>query len=572
MMGKMTGKRLGAISFAVVFSISIAKSWSALAADAPSMQEWRKSVDDVLEDMRRTVRRRDLLAFKDKLAGLIEKGAEPRDEFLKELRKLLAIAPSGAVLSSLIQVLVAEASPQAMEILLDALVRQDYQDLQGRSVGEGETEIRRRIVEYYVLRIGDRAFRDRAKSPLQVPPELEKKLIEELGAEDPRRVRCAAYLLGGAGQKTTAAAVATAAGKWEKSPRTEAVLLEAVGRIDPEAGAEALLKGASARAEQVRLAVIPWLGLLKDPKCESLIREASESAKWHLRLASVEACRNRRDAAAMDILMARYPKETPRLQHDILAVMLDLTGGVLPPDPAEWQKWWRLSRDDFHAARQGETKRKGPTTVSRQPRYFGFEVWSGQLAIALDISESMSSSNLNLGSSGVAVEGVLKEGSPLAIAKDQIAGLLKKLKSPTIFNLVAYNDQVKPFQKGLIPATPANLKTALKFVDGLSAAGGTDIYGGLAAALADDRVDTIYLLSDGEPTDGVRTEPDDILEAVQEVNRFRRTRINTIQIGEDQELMRELALSSGGKYMLLKEAPAGLKEATKAKSGGRAKK
>src|ERR1041385_439448 len=110
MMGKMTGKRLGAISFAVVFSISIAKSWSALAADAPSMQEWRKSVDDVLEDMRRTVRRRDLLAFKDKLAGLIEKGAEPRDEFLKELRKLLAIAPSGAVLSSLIQVLVAEAS------------------------------------------------------------------------------------------------------------------------------------------------------------------------------------------------------------------------------------------------------------------------------------------------------------------------------------------------------------------------------------------------------------------------------------------------------------------------------
>jgi len=92
-------------------------------------------------------------------------------------------------------------------------------------------------------------------------------------------------------------------------------------------------------------------------------------------------------------------------------------------------------------------------------------------------------------------------------------------------------------------------------VDGLKADGGTNVYDGLMAAVADESVDTNYLVSDGEPTDGPRTEPDDILEAIVSENRFRKTRINTIQLGEDQVLMRELADSSGGKYRLLEVAP-----------------
>jgi hypothetical protein len=163
----------------------------------------------------------------------------------------------------------------------------------------------------------------------------------------------------------------------------------------------------------------------------------------------------------------------------------------------------------------------------------------------------------------VGVTGTLKEGSPLAIAKDQIKGLLKKLHSRAQFNIVAYNQDVKPFKEALLVASKANLLGAARYVDDLKAEGGTNVYGGVIAALRDHDVDTIYLLSDGEPTDGQRTDPDDILEAVNVFNRFRKTRIHTIQIGEDQELMQRLAGASDGKYQLL--------EVTDAKSKGTGK-
>ena len=152
-----------------------------------------------------------------------------------------------------------------------------------------------------------------------------------------------------------------------------------------------------------------------------------------------------------------------------------------------------------------------------------------------------------------------KTGSPILIAKDQIKGLLKKFPPKTLFNIVAYNQGVKPFQEALVAASKQAVLAATKYVDDLKADGGTNVYGGLLAALKDPQVDTVYLLSDGEPTDGLRTDPDDILEWVHVVNRFRKTRIHTIQIGEDQELMRRLAASSDGRYQCLSVTEEGKK-------------
>jgi hypothetical protein len=522
--------------------------------DSSSLEGWKKAVNGVLDDLKRTVRRRDQMAFQRQLVGLIKKGAEPRERFRGELRALLRVATPGLVLNGLVQKILEDRSPQGVKILFEALSRRDYQDLSGRDLGEGETEVRRRVIEYYLLRLGDDRFRkDPPGPPLPMSAEFEEALVKELAGDDARRVRSAAYLLEGGERRSAAAALAQAVEKWQQNPQTHATLINALGRTDPKAGGPAIESAAANRSELVKLAAIPWLGLLQGEKPDALIQKAMEAPRWAERRAAVEACQSRRDRFAMDLLVARYPKEGPRLQREIAQALLDITSGVLPPDPKEWPKWWKLGRESFQAKprKKGQEDEKGRTVASGKLQYFGLDVVSSQLAMVLDISGSMATSNLNLGKSGVAVAGTLKEGSPISIAKDQMKGLLKKLTSRGQFNIVAYNDQVKPFHKTIVPASQANLQNAFKFVEGLQADGGTNVYGGVMAALADENVDTIYLLSDGEPTDGIRVEPDDILEAVAAVNRFRKTRINTIQLGEDQELMRELALGSGGKYILL---------------------
>ena len=60
-------------------------------------------------------------------------------------------------------------------------------------------------------------------------------------------------------------------------------------------------------------------------------------------------------------------------------------------------------------------------------------------------------------------------------------------------------------------------------------------------------MDTIYLLSDGDPTTGT-TEPSAILGSIRRANARRGVRIHCISIGKESPLMRELAAQNRGQY------------------------
>jgi len=69
-------------------------------------------------------------------------------------------------------------------------------------------------------------------------------------------------------------------------------------------------------------------------------------------------------------------------------------------------------------------------------------------------------------------------------------------------------------------------------------------------------VDTIYFLSDGDPTAGEITEVDLILGEVMRVNALRKIVIHTINIGRNERgkvLMRALATQNGGVFLDLGE-------------------
>jgi uncharacterized protein YegL len=93
---------------------------------------------------------------------------------------------------------------------------------------------------------------------------------------------------------------------------------------------------------------------------------------------------------------------------------------------------------------------------------------------------------------------------------------------------------------------------ARKYVDKLEAEGGTNIHDALERAFEDKKLDTIFFLTDGEPSFGREIDPVKIREAVQRWNLSRKIKICAISIGTDMDLLKNLAADSGGEYRFFK--------------------
>ena len=79
--------------------------------------------------------------------------------------------------------------------------------------------------------------------------------------------------------------------------------------------------------------------------------------------------------------------------------------------------------------------------------------------------------------------------------------------------------------------------------------GGTNIHDALELAFEDERVDTIYLLSDGAPSTGPIVQADELRDEVARWNSVRGVVIHCIAVGQDHRLLKGLAEDSGGKYV-----------------------
>ncbi|CAF1330564.1 unnamed protein product [Adineta ricciae] len=73
------------------------------------------------------------------------------------------------------------------------------------------------------------------------------------------------------------------------------------------------------------------------------------------------------------------------------------------------------------------------------------------------------------------------------------------------FNIIHFGTHVHSWKHGLTSATSSHLKQAEHYLDDLEAHGQTNTYNALKQALGDEEADTIYLLSDGEPSMDTRT-------------------------------------------------------------------
>ncbi|MFO8006429.1 MAG: VIT and VWA domain-containing protein [Candidatus Brocadiia bacterium] len=148
------------------------------------------------------------------------------------------------------------------------------------------------------------------------------------------------------------------------------------------------------------------------------------------------------------------------------------------------------------------------------------------------------------------VSGSMNDGNRIASARDALEFCLRALNPEDRFAIITFSNTVDTHGADLQKATPAAVREAVEYVEGLKADGGTDLCGGVTKALGmapdQKRPYMVVLATDGKPTVNV-TEPDEIIARVKEAN-GRAARVFTFGIAEnlDVPLLDGIAEATGG--------------------------
>jgi len=297
-----------------------------------------------------------------------------------------------------------------------------------------------------------------------------------------------------------------------------------------EATLQLLLKLAGQYKPGLAIPALEALGELRAAEAIPVFEKALKAKDWPVRVASIRALARLHRKESVDLLVERIDKEEGRMLAEIVDALRGLTGKPFGYAPVQWKEWWVSAKEDFAPPDKAAallSSQAGMTT------YHGVPVLSNRIVFLLDISGSMSEPS----------------GSETRMdqAKKELQRVLSQLGSGAQVNMVFFDERIEPWKKGLVPIK-ANLKEAHAVVQKLAPRGQTNIFDSLEVAFAHKEADTIYLLSDGDPSNGRVIDPDDILREVRKLNRLRQIVIHTISFGSSR-FMRELAAENGGQYV-----------------------
>jgi len=126
-------------------------------------------------------------------------------------------------------------------------------------------------------------------------------------------------------------------------------------------------------------------------------------------------------------------------------------------------------------------------------------------------------------------------GDKMRQAKEALKFCLLGLNPGDRFNIIDYNDNVKPYRSTLMDAVKGNLDDAIEFTGNIDAGGGTNIYDALARACEmiprDGNPSYLIFLTDGLPTVGNRN-IEDIIRNTSRLNESR-ARLFAFGVGFD---------------------------------------
>ena len=289
--------------------------------------------------------------------------------------------------------------------------------------------------------------------------------------------------------------------------------------------------------------------------------------KWEVRLAAAKALGEMTPSTRLvDALITQVQKEQGRLVYEIGEVLEEMTGATGLEEPEDWKNWWKKKKDSWAPPTGGkgyddspDTARPiigDPKTVPDNPIYG--RIKSKKVIFVVDTSGSMKTE----GEWGP----TKKKMSRLDIVKEELCKVLDtQVDEKCRFNIITFSLSVKSWKKKPVKATKGSKSSAKGFIKKLKADGVTYTFGALKEAFQNEDIDTIYFLSDGEPTHPPNSDEanrDWILGKVKAMNLVGSRKVHTIAFmvgkGEDfgfeedkpkcARFMEALAKATGGNF------------------------
>jgi len=312
---------------------------------------------------------------------------------------------------------------------------------------------------------------------------------------------------------------------------------------------EELERLARAGDRRLRNGALGELARLDARAHQELFVEALSSDDWTTRKVALEALEAARTREAVAAIVARIGAEEGRLLHLFADALFRLTGQPFHVRSEAWRAWWEKEGAAFEpidpaelAALEREHERRRLAQTTRASSFFGLRVESRQVVFVLDVSGSMDE---HLVTRWLGEEGATR----IAEAKRELAAVIDSLEPGTFFDLIVFAGEVERWADGgRSTSEPGAREEAQAFVERLRAGGGTNLYGALSEAFRGAQVDTIFVLSDGEPSQGSVVDPAGIRRAVSEWNRGRGIAIHTVSVGGGLPILEWLAQDSGGSF------------------------
>jgi len=286
-----------------------------------------------------------------------------------------------------------------------------------------------------------------------------------------------------------------------------------------------------------------------DKKHAALFVERLSHPDWTTRMLALQALEKLRDRDAVGAIIARMPKESGRMLLEFAGTLFRLTGEPHDDNAVVWKRWWDdggkdaplITPEDLEKKIADREKKRLQQTTSA-PRFFGVKIESHDVAFVVDVSGSMAEQ----------LETTRIDGKPatrLEVVKQELVKSLRSLDASALFNLITFSSGVTKWKEGVVALSDKTRAEAIDYVGHLGSRGGTNIYDALQVAFTDPKVDTIFLLTDGEPSQGGVTDLQLIREHVARLNETRRVRIHCIGVGGDFPLLEWLAQDAGGTYV-----------------------
>lgn len=372
-----------------------------------------------------------------------------------------------------------------------------------------------------------------------------------------------------------------------KQPEVLRACLEAIGTAGVREAAPrivAIYREASDVA--IRFEVVRALGRVGGPGAKPEILDAASQEDWRVRLAAAGAlpalakddeqalaavhalltdpqpCVRRTAVSAVSAakLEASIPdlvellENDPRLRtreaaREALKAITDRDYGH---DVQAWREWLR--------ARAGAEEGDPPPRITFA-RYYGVPVSSDRVLFVVDVSGSMNWP-------------WRREPRRIDIARNELVRAIRELKPESLFNIIVFSTRVRAWQKGEVAADARNVDSAIRWAERTlrDPEGDTYTYDALEEAFdRNTEFDTIFLLSDGQPSDGPYVSPEGILASVKVWNRYRGAVMHTFgltledmdrgapNVAEDLRRMKSfvesLAATTGGECKIILQPP-----------------